>query len=146
MTGKAKGFEFLEHTADVYIAAYGKDLTEAFENAALAMFETMTDTKKVEPRIEETVETGGYDKQSLLYNWLEELLIRFDVNNRLYSRFRIQEIEGTDEGFKLKAKVYGEPFEPGKHKQKVGIKAVTYHRMEIREGFRRVTVKFILDI
>jgi len=146
MTGKAKGFEFLEHTADVYIAAYGKDLAEAFEKAALAMFETMTDTRNVEPKIEEAVETGGYDKQSLLYNWLEELLIRFEVNNRLYSRFRIQEIEETDEGFKLTAKVYGEPFKPKKHKQKVGIKAVTYHRMEIQEGPERVTVKFILDI
>ena len=32
-----KSFEFLEHMADAYIAAYGKDLAEAFENAALAM-------------------------------------------------------------------------------------------------------------
>ena len=47
-----KKFEFLEHIADAYIAAYGKDLAEAFENAALAMFETMTDTARVEPKIE----------------------------------------------------------------------------------------------
>ena len=39
-----KRFEFLEHTADAYIIAYGKDLAEAFENAALAMFEVMTNT------------------------------------------------------------------------------------------------------
>jgi len=146
MAGKARSFEFLEHTADVYIAAYGKDLAEAFENAALAMFETMTDTRKVEPKTEEAVETGGYDKQALFYNWLEELLIRFEVNNRLYSKFRIQEIKETNGGFKLKAKVYGEPFKPRKHKQKVGIKAVTYHRMEIQESPEGITVKFILDI
>jgi SHS2 domain-containing protein len=52
-TGK---FEFLEHTADVYIAAYGKSLEEAFENAALAMFEVMTDTEKVSPDMENSVE------------------------------------------------------------------------------------------
>jgi SHS2 domain-containing protein len=146
MTKKAKNFEFLEHTADVYIAAYGKDLAEAFENAALAMFETMTDTESVKPGIEETVEAEGHDKQALLYNWLEELLIRFEVNDKLYSRFKIQKIEKTKKGFKLNAKVYGEPFKPKRHKQKVGIKAVTYHRMEIKEKPKRVTVKFILDI
>ncbi len=42
-TGK---FEFLEHTADVYIRAHGKTMEEAYENAALAMFETITDTGK----------------------------------------------------------------------------------------------------
>ncbi len=144
--GKRKGFEFLEHTADVYVAAYGVDLARAFENAALAMFETMTDTKDVEPKVEETVEVEGHDKQALLYNWLEELLIKFEVNNLLYSRFKILEIEGNKKDFRLKAEVYGEPFNPEKHKQKVGIKAVTYHQMEIHEDLEGVTMKFILDI
>ena len=56
--------------ADAYIAAYGRDLAEAFENAAVAMFETMTDTECVEPRVEEMVEVEGHDKQALLYSWL----------------------------------------------------------------------------
>ncbi|MEM3592049.1 MAG: archease [Candidatus Bathyarchaeia archaeon] len=139
-------FEFLEHTADVYIAAYGKNLYEAFENAALAMFETMTDTKDVKCEIEESVEVEGEDKQSLLYNWLEDLLVRFEVENMLYSRFNIIKIEKTDGGFRLSAKICGEPFNPERHKQKVGIKAVTYHRMEIIEDPKEVTVRFILDI
>ena len=146
MTDKAGRFEFLEHTADVYIAAYGRDLTEAFEDAAIAMFETMTDTGSVEPKIEESVEVEGHDKQALLYNWLEELLILFEVKNLLYSRFKIQKLEETAEGFRLKAKVYGEPFKKKKHKQKVGVKAVTYHQMEIQEDPEKVTVRFILDI
>ncbi len=143
---KKKGFEFLEHTADAYIAAYGKDLVEAFENAALAMFETMTDTKKVKPLIERTVEAKGSDKQSLLYNWLEKLLIMFDVESMLLSKFRIEKILQTDLGFTLVAKVYGEPYDPLRHKQKVGVKAVTYHCMEIDEVAKEVAVKFILDI
>jgi len=140
-------FEFLEHMADVYIAAYGENLSEAFENAALAMFETMTDTADIEPRIEETVEIEGEDEYSLLYNWLEDLLVRFEVENMLYSKFEIQDISRESNGkLALKAKIYGEPFNPAKHKQKVGIKAVTYHRMEIKEEHGKVIVKFILDI
>ncbi len=143
---KIKGFEFLEHTADVYIAASGKNLVEAFEKAALALFETMTDTKDVKPTHEKTVEANGVDKQSLFYNWLEKLLIMFEVENLLLSKFKIRKIQQVNSGFSLEAKVYGEPYDPKRHKQKVGVKAVTYHRMELNETLGKVTVKFILDI
>ncbi|MEM2321361.1 MAG: archease [Candidatus Bathyarchaeia archaeon] len=141
-----KRFEFLEHTADVYIVAHGRSLKEAFENAALAMFETMTDTVGVKRKCEDTVEVEGEDLESLLYNWLESLLVKFEIENTLYSGFDILSIERNNGKLKLKAKIYGEPFDPEKHKQKVGIKAVTYHRMEIIEEPERVIVKFILDI
>lgn len=139
-------FEFLEHTADLYIAAYGKSLEEAFENAACAMFEGMTDLTKVRPELEEPVQVDGYDEQALLYNWLEALLVRFDVSGKLYSRFKIERIVKTPSGFKLKAKIWGEPYDADRHLSKVGVKAVTYHQMEIISQPNSVTVKFILDI
>jgi len=142
----SKRFEFLEHTADVYIAAYGNNLEEAFENAALATFEAMTEIEKVEPEVEDSIEAEGYDEYALLYNWLEALLIKFETTENLYSKFRISKIETTPDGFKLNAKIWGEPFNPEKHPQKVGIKAVTYHQMEILKKPKKVTVKFILDI
>ena len=142
----SKRFEFLEHTADVYVAAYGINLEEAFENAALATFETMTETEKVKPKVEDSIEVEGYDEYALLYNWLEALLIKFETTENLYSQFKISKIEKTPNGFRLKAKILGEIFTPEKHPQKVGIKAVTYHQMEIIKKPKKVTVKFILDI
>jgi len=68
MTGK-KGFKFLEHTADAYVAAYGVDLAEAFENAAFAMFDVMTDVEKVSPEVKENVEVVAEDEYALLYSW-----------------------------------------------------------------------------
>jgi SHS2 domain-containing protein len=147
MSRLKKRFEFLEHTADLYIAAYGKSLEEAFENAASAMFEGMTDLKKVQPQLEDKVEVEGHDEQALLYNWLEALLVKFEITSNLYSCFKIARIEKTPKGWKLKARIWGEPFDPTKHLSKVGVKAVTYHQMEIqRETKGNVTVKFILDI
>ena len=142
-TGK---FEFLEHTADVYIAAHGKTMEEAFENAALALFEVMTDTDKVSPDVEDHVVVEAEDEYALLYSWLEALLVNFETKNMLYSRFAIADIEETDEGFKIKAAAWGEKFNAEKHMQKVGVKAVTYHRMEILKEFNKVTLEFILDI
>jgi SHS2 domain-containing protein len=142
-TGK---FEFLEHTADVYIAAHGTTLAEAFENAALAMFEVMTDTEKVNPNIEDSVEVEAEDEYALLYSWLEALLVKFETKNMFYSKFKISSINETSEGFKIKAAVWGEKFNAEKHTQKVGVKAVTYHRMEILKELEEVTLEFILDI
>jgi SHS2 domain-containing protein len=144
--GRKVGYEFLEHTADAYIAAYGEDLAEAFENAAAAMFDVMTDVEKVNPEIEDYVEVYGEDEYALLYNWLEALLVKSEVEGMLYSKFEVQELSRGDGVFKLKAKIWGEKFKHEKHPQKVGVKAVTYHQMEITKGENRVIVKFILDI
>lgn len=141
-----KRFEFLEHTADVYVAAYGSTLEEAFENAALALFEAMTDTSKVDAKVEESVEARGVDEQELLYDWLENLLVRFDETGNLYSRFRVEEIKKVDGEYRLRAKIWGEPFDPEKHPQRTGVKAITYHLMEIRKGAEGVVVKFLLDV
>jgi SHS2 domain-containing protein len=139
-------FEFLEHTADVLVAAHGQNMAEAFENAALAMFETMTDTSKVAPVVEDIVEVEAEDEYALLYSWLEALLVKFEVNGIAYSQFKISSFEEKPDGFKLKATIWGEKFTIEKHLQKVGVKAVTYHRMEIIKEFDRVTLEFILDI
>jgi SHS2 domain-containing protein len=139
-------FEFLEHTADVYVRARGKTMEEAYENAALAMFETMTDTDKIALAEEETVEVEAEDQYALLYNWLEILLVKFETNDMIYSKFQISNWEETTETFKFKAKIWGEKFNPQKHPQKVGVKAVTYHRMMIIREKDLVVCEFILDI
>jgi SHS2 domain-containing protein len=143
---KAEKFEFLEHTADVFIAAHGRTLTEAFENAALAMFEVMTDTDKIEQIEEDLLEVEAEDEYALLYSWLEALLVKFETKNLLFSKFHISSFEENDEGFKIKASIWGEKFSPEKHIQKVAVKAATYHRMEIIQEEQKVTLEFILDI
>jgi SHS2 domain-containing protein len=139
-------FEFLEHTADVYVAAHGANLADAFENAALAMFEVMTDTAKVTADTEESLTVEAEDEYALLYSWLEALLVKSEVNGMLYSKFKISQLEETADGFKLTATVWGEKFNAAKHAQRVAVKAVTYHRMEIIKDLNNVTLEFILDI
>jgi len=141
-----KGFEFLEHTADAYVAAYGKDLAEAFERAAVAMFDVMTEVEKVEAEVEDNVKVQGEDEFALLYSWLEDLIVKSEVNGMLYSKFKVLKIGKGPSGFKLEAKIFGEKFNPEKHPQKIGVKAITYHRMEILKEPHKVTLRFILDI
>jgi SHS2 domain-containing protein len=139
-------FEFLEHTADVYIRAHGKTMEEAYENAALAMFETITDTDQVAQSEADSIEVEAEDQYALLYNWLEALLVNSETKGMLYSKFQINSWKETAENFKIKAKIWGEEFDPQKHPQKVAVKAVTYHRMVIIREMDRVILELILDI
>ena len=59
-------FELLEDTADIYVRSFGRTMQEAYENAALALFETMTDTTKVAQNIEATVEVEAEDQYACL--------------------------------------------------------------------------------
>jgi len=141
-----KRFKFLEHTADAYVEAYGTSLEEAFENAALATLDVMTEPEKVEAKIEDDLEVEAPDEYALLYSWLEEILVKFELTGKLYSCFKISSIEKTPVGLKLKAKAWGEPYDPEKHPPKVGIKSITYHQMEIVKKRKSVMLRFILDV
>lgn len=138
-----KDYEYLEHTADVYVRALGCSLEEAFENAGKATTNVMTDISKIEPRktIEVTIEAENVEE--LLYMWLEEILFRFDTEFILLSEFDVKEI--SENGTHLRALMKGEEFNPGKHPQKLGVKAATYHMMEIEKD-GDVTLKFVLDV
>jgi len=138
--------EFLEHTADAYIRAFGKSMEEAYENAALAMFETITDTDKIAQSKQETLEVEAEDQYALLYNWLEALLVKFETEGMLYSKFQISNWKETADTFKFKATVWGEKYDAKKHPQKVAVKSPTYHRMVIIKERESVLLEFILDI
>ncbi len=139
-------FEFLEHTADVYVRAHGKTMEEAFENSALAMFETISDTDKIAQMESDSLEVEAEDQYALLYNWLEALLVNSETKGMLYSKFQIIKLKENDDGFKINAKVWGEKFNSKKHPQKVAVKAVTYHRMVVIHEVDKVILEFILDI
>jgi SHS2 domain-containing protein len=64
----------------------------------------------------------------------------------LYSKFEVTNIKETKDDFKLKAAVWGEKYDPQKHPQKTGVKAITYHQMEMIKEAEKVTLMFILDI
>jgi len=140
------GYRYLDHTADVYVEARGASLEEAFEYAALATMEVMTDTSKIAPAIERGIEIEAEDRGSLLYKWLEELIAEFDISGVVYSRFRVEGIEEAEGGLRLRAVAAGEELDPLRHDQRTGVKAVTYHMMEVEEQGDGYTLRFVLDV
>jgi SHS2 domain-containing protein len=148
MFNKKSKYKLLEHVSDAFVEVYGGSLEESFENAAFAMFDIMTDINLVSPSRSLDIKTEGIDKESLLYNWLESLLIKFETEEILLSKFKINQIttKSSTNELDLKATVWGETFDPTKHLSKVAIKGVTYHLMEIREEKQKVTIRVLFDI
>ena len=138
-----KKFEFVDiTTADTAFLAYGKDLNELFENAALAMFEVMINTEQIKPKVEKKIKVTGNDLQSLMFNWLNNLLLFVDSENLAFSYFKVKIDEKK---FTLNVICKGEKINPKKHETRTAIKACTYHQMKIeKNGTWKARV--ILDI
>ena len=139
-------FRFLEHTADVYVEVCATTLERAFELAAKAMFEVMTDTSKVEPVREYVAVDQGFDLENALYRWLEDLLIEYGRSGTVFSEFKVDYVRAEGEGYTFKGRVLGETFNPEKHEPRVEVKAVTYSQMEVLNLGDRWILRFVLDI
>jgi len=125
-----KDFEILDHTADVGIIAYGADLSQAFANAARGLFSLITDLDDVEEILHRDAELTATDEESLLVEWLNELIYQFDTEGIIFKRFDIIRLDST----RLKARGYGEKVDKSKHKLKIGVKAATYHMLKVDKG------------
>ncbi len=140
------GFEALPHTTDAYLQAIGSTFEEALENAGLALFDTMCDLKSISPDHVDSVEVNGSDEVSLLYDWLESLLLKFELDRKVYSKFKVTLTRKHPNELHANAKIYGEPYNRRKHGAKVEVKAVTYHKMEVSKSGGVTIVRFILDL
>ena len=129
MAGK-KDFEILDHTADVGIIAYGADMKQAFANAGRALFSLITELDDVEEVLHRDAELTATDEESLLVEWLNELIYQFDTEGIIFKRFDISQLDNT----RLKARGYGEKVDKSKHRLKVEVKAATYHMLKVEKN------------
>ena len=121
----------MEHTADVGVVARGADLKQAFAAAASGLFSIIAEPRRVEARECRHIEVEAGDTEALLVEWLNELIYLFDAHHMLFRRFDIVELTPT----RLVAEAWGEPADPPRHRIKMGVKAATYHMLQVgKEG------------
>ena len=131
--------------ADALIDAHGESLDEVFCQAARALIDTMVEIKNVEEKAVEKFTVQGRDLESLLYNWLEAILIKVSRDGLVFSSFNVK-IKKVNEGFTLNGSGKGEKIDLDKHQPKTEVKAVTYHMMNIKEENGQVSARFLLDL
>lgn len=124
-----KKYEYFEATADIGLRAYGESLNQAFENAGLAIFNIISDTSNIKAEREISFKIRSEDEISLLYDYLEELLFYHEIEFMLFSEFHVE----IDDNLRLKATIKGEAIDWDKHERKTEIKAITYHKMDVKK-------------
>lgn len=136
-------YRFLEDVAiaDIAYEAYGKDLNELFENAAMAIFELSAkiNTIDAKKKIEFEVENEKID--NLLYDFLSEILFLKDSKYMVFKNVKVEIKENKH--FELKAFLEGDTINPEKQQLENDIKAVTMHMFElkkVKDGYKATVV------
>jgi SHS2 domain-containing protein len=166
-------YEYLDHTADVQLHAWGCSLPEAMQHLSTAMFGYMTELQLVhEERHVDLCNADdsnepivGHDVESLVFNYLTELLGLFHASKFVVRRVEIIHLErpptatnatastssskNEEEGvWKIPSCIcYGENLSvPSKHRPGTEIKAITYSHLQIVERDDRCDIWVIVDI
>jgi len=139
-TGQAPARRFvnLEHTADLAIRAYGATLPELFANAAYGMFAQMTDPASIATSVQRRIELRSLDRESLLVDWLNELLYWRETADETYAQFDVQQLSPRH----LRAVVRGGRGVPVSRP----VKAATFHRLQIEQTPEGYAATIVFDV
>jgi SHS2 domain-containing protein len=135
---------FLDHTADVGAEIEAASLGELFAEAAQALLETIADPATVRTSLHRDFELSASDLETLLVDWLGELVYVFEVDRQLFRDAAVTLTEAAD-GWRLAAVARGEPYDPERHPIRVLVKAVTWHGLAVgcrEDGAWRARVIF----
>jgi SHS2 domain-containing protein len=128
----------IEHTADRAFRVRGRDLKELFTHAAEALLRIEGRRKSAAPTEERRVAIEGFDRESLLVNWLNEILYLGETRRETYPEVEIEEISDLQLRARLKA-------QPGGPRRRL-VKAVTFHGLRVRETSQGLEAEVIVDV
>jgi SHS2 domain-containing protein len=135
-------FEIVEHPADIGFRAWGRNVEELFENAALALFSLGCDLDGVRETESRLVDVSAAEPETLLYAWLAELLAVSEGEHIVFRRAVVSEAGEK----RVRATVYGEPFDRERHHSGTHIKAVTFHQLFVKESSEGWCAQVFLDL
>lgn len=145
-------YEYLDHTADVQLHAWGSSLEEALGQVVVAMTGYITDIRTVEaaPAGTATLEVVSGDLLGLVYHLLDEALFRFagdgfaicdaqvtelTIPGGLPKRVIVADASSpplAGSGARLRCVVHGEAFDTARHPSGTEVKAITYSLMSVQ--------------
>ena len=142
-------YKFLEDVAiaDIAYEAYGKNLNELFENAALAIFELSANLKTVEAKKKLEIKLENEKIENLLYDFLSEILFLKDSKYMVFRNVKVKINEDKKKNdFKLISALEGDKINSKKQKLENDIKAITMHMFELNKVKNGYQARIVVDI
>lgn len=122
-------WELFAHDADVGVRGYGRDMAEAFEQAALAMTAAITDPAGVAQKVAVDIACEAPDAEILLADWLNALVYEMAARGLLFSRFEV-----STDGKRLQARAHGEALDPARHQPAAEVKGATFTSLRVERA------------
>jgi len=132
----------IDHTADDGYEIIADSLEELFYEAGYELLDMLYDRKTISEKDTKEINLESPSLDMLLHDFLAELLEI--AQYELFPIKRIEILELSDQ--KLRAKVYGEPFDLKKHMFILEIKAVTYHQLAAKKQGNKWFGRVIFDL
>ena len=124
----APHWEHFLHSADVGVRGVGPTLATAFEQAALALTAAVTGPASVSPTTAVESSLQAPDRETLLTDWLNELVYEMATRRMLFGRFSVR-IDGT----RLAATAWGEQIDVARHHPAAEVKGATYTELRVAQ-------------
>jgi SHS2 domain-containing protein len=131
-----------EHTADMGLEARADSLGELFEAMGEGLADVICPRQSVKKQKTLQIRAETENVESLLVDFLAELLGLFNLEKFLIAGVRVERIDETS----VVAEVVGEIFDPSQHELGDEIKAVTYHQLKVAHESDEWVGTVILDI
>jgi protein archease len=135
-------FELLEHPADIGFRARGATVDELFANCARALVFIILDSSQIRPAQSVLLSADGSDYESLLVNWLNEVLYYVDGKRIALDTFEISQLNDT----RIECIATGEARDLQKHPPRLVVKAVTYHQLKVQHTESRWIAEVYVDV
>jgi SHS2 domain-containing protein len=128
----------LPHTGEVQIRIEASSLADLFAEAAHALAELVAMPAREPPSPWRSLELAARDREALLVAWLDELIVRTELDDLVYDDAKIIAISDR----RLRASIRGTRIaEP-----RTAVKAATFHRLRIEEDRGAVRATVTLDV
>lgn len=140
--------------ADVAFEASGSTMEKLFESAAEAVTATMVrEVKSVKALKTKKFSLSEENEEKLLFEFLQKLVFYKDAELLLFSKCEVKtsggaksKKNGENNFLKLNAVLKGERIDAKKHELLVDVKAVTWHKFELKKTARGWKAQVILDV
>jgi SHS2 domain-containing protein len=136
-----KPFVEIDHSGDIGIHAWGKDLANLIENVTLGLF-SLIQRGEVESNVERRLKVESSSEDNLIVDWLCEVLSTIGTHGELYGSVKITRVgENFAEGV-----LRGEPIDTAKHDLRFEVKAATYHGLSVERRDDGIHARVIFDL
>jgi len=135
-------FELLDHEADIGFRVRADTPEALFAGCAGALVAMILEVEAIRPMERISLMATGSDYESLMVNWLNEVLYWVDGRKFAFGTFTVTHLDPA----RIECVGAGEPRDGSRHAANRIVKAVTYHQLKVEKAAEGWLAEVFVDV